>query len=107
MATNETPDDALDALLRREFEGHVPDDGFSERVARALPPRPRRHAWPLPLAAVCGGVLAWAAVSPSPLWGDVAREAAAGVPGAASAVLFTVALGLGALCGAWALEEHA
>lgn len=107
MAMNETPDDALDTLLRREFEGPVPDDGFSARVARELPARPRRIAWPLPIAFACGGVLAGAAVATSPLWGEVAQEVAAGVPGAASAVLLTVALCLGALCCAWALEEAA
>ncbi len=107
MAMNETPDDALDVLLRREFEGPVPDEGFAARLSRSLPPRRRRRAWPLPLAAVTGGVLAGAAVATSPLWGDVAREAAAGVPGAASALLLTVALCLGALSCAWALEEDA
>lgn len=104
---NETSDDALDALLRRGFEGHVPDDGFSARVVRALPARPRRRAWPLPLAALCGGLLAWATLAPSPLWRDVAQEAATGVPGAAIAVLLAVALGFGTVCCAWALEEHA
>ena len=107
MAMNETPDDALDTLLRRGFEGPVPDDGFSARVARGLPARPRRIAWPLPIALACGGVLAGAAVATSPLWGDVAREAAAGVPGGASVVFLFVALCLGVLGCAWTLEEAA
>jgi hypothetical protein len=45
--THSHEDDAVDALLREQFEGAVPDDGFCDRVTQHLPARPRRRAWPL------------------------------------------------------------
>lgn len=45
-------DNDIEALLRRNFDGPVADDGFSEKVMQRLPAR-RRARWPL-----LGGVLA-------------------------------------------------
>lgn len=45
--THSHEDDAIDALLRRQFEGAAPDDGFCDRVMQHLPARPRRRTWPL------------------------------------------------------------
>jgi len=30
--SHEDPNDAIDALLRQQFEGAVPDDGFCDRM---------------------------------------------------------------------------
>lgn len=45
--THSREDDAVEALLQRQFEGAVADDGFCDRVMKRLPARPRRRAWPL------------------------------------------------------------
>lgn len=105
MATNEIRDDALDALLSREFDGPVIDDGFSARVMGALPPRRPWTTWVLPTAAVVGGAFAWAALAPSPLWREVATEMAAGSSTGAALAFIALLLGLGVLGVAWALEE--
>jgi hypothetical protein len=104
---NDLSDEAIDALLRRDFEGPVADDGFSLRVMHALPTRKRRPTWLLPLALAGGGALAWAALTPSSLWLEVAREGATGSPGPATVLFLVVMLGTGLVGCAWALEESA
>lgn len=95
----------LDAWLRHEFEGPVADDGFAARVMRALPPRPKQRAWPLPVAAIAGGLLAWLALAPSPLVDLATREWLAADFGASSGVLLALLFGMTLLGCAWALEE--
>lgn len=55
--THSHEDDEVDALLRRRFEGAVPDAGFCDRVMQHLPARPRRRAWPL-WSGIAAGVAA-------------------------------------------------
>lgn len=102
---NDDSDQQLDELLRRGFTGTVADDGFSERVMRALPPRRQPQPWLLPGAALAGGLLAWLALLPSPVWQQLAHEWLAGDVGAASAVVSALVLGVSWLGCAWALEE--
>jgi hypothetical protein len=52
-------DDALRALLEGP-EDYISDDGFTERVMQALPPRPARNEYRgriLPVSALLAGVL--------------------------------------------------
>lgn len=60
-------DDAIDALLRAQFDGPVPDDGFSERVMQALPPRRRRIDWPLRAGIAAGVVACWLSLLSTPV----------------------------------------
>lgn len=46
-------DDPIDALLREQFDGPVPDGGFSARVMQRIPRR-RRKGWPAFAAALVG-----------------------------------------------------
>lgn len=64
---NDPHDDAIEALLRRQFEGPVADDGFSERVMQSLPPRRRRIAWPLWLGVLAGAVACGLSLAGAPL----------------------------------------
>ena len=98
-------DRELDELLRQEFERAVADDGFSARVMGALPPRKRKRSWMLPAAALAGALLAWLTLRPLPLWQQTAFEWLSGELGAASMVVCVLALGIGLLGSAWALEE--
>jgi len=67
-------DDDIEALLRRNFEGPVADEGFSDKVMQRLPPRRRRMAWPL-LAGVLAGVGGCAfSLLRSPLLSDGLRD---------------------------------
>lgn len=102
---NDISDQKIDDLLRRQFAGPVPDDGFVARVTLALPARAQSRPWLLPVAALAGSLLAWLTLLPSPLWRQVAHELLAGGLGATSAgvgvLLFCVSL---LSCG-WALDE--
>jgi hypothetical protein len=104
-------DQKLDELLRREFPGAVSDDGFTLRVMRTLPIRPlpmrtRGQAWMMPTACLSGGLLAWLALLPAPLWQQIAREwPATGIGSSAALLMMAVSLGTGLLGCAWALEE--
>jgi hypothetical protein len=102
---NDISDMKLDDLLRRDFPGAVADDGFSERVMRALPTRRRHQPWLLPSATLAGGLLAWWTLLPSGLLQQVALEWLAGDYGAASAGVCVLLLGFSWLGCAWALEE--
>ncbi|MGD9583674.1 MAG: hypothetical protein AB7V26_08440 [Lysobacterales bacterium] len=101
----EMSDETLDALLRRDFEGAVVDDGFSARVMRALPPRRRSRPWLLPGAVLAGGLLAWLALLPSPLLQLVAREWQGGGFTAASIGVCLLLLVVSVLGCGWALDE--
>lgn len=97
---------ALDDALRRSFAGPVADDGFTARVMHALPARRRPRSWLLPGAALAGGLLAWLALLPSPLWRQVTQEWLAGDFGLALAGCCVLALGVSLLGCGWALAEE-
>ena len=98
-------DEKLDELLRGDFVTDVADDGFSARVLRALPSRPRPRPWLLPAAALAGSLFAWLALLPAPLLQQATREWLAGDIGAASAFMCALLLGVALLGCGWALEE--
>ena len=98
-------DDTIDALLRAHFDGAVADDGFSERVMRALPPRRRRIDWPARAGIAAGVVTCWASLQSAPLlrsgWSAWTSGA---LTAPAIAVLLAVAgMSLLALC--WSVAE--
>ena len=101
----EWSDQKLDDLLRSNFTGAVPDQGFSARVTRALPARQRRRPWLLPAAALAGGLLTWLVLLPAPLFEQAAREWLTGTIGAPSAIVGALVLGVSLLGLGWALEE--
>jgi hypothetical protein len=63
---NESHDDSIETLLRKQFDGPIADDGFSERVMRQLPSR-RRTSWPLWLGALMGTAACWICLAHVPL----------------------------------------
>lgn len=63
---NPPRDETIDALLRQQFGGPVPDDGFSERVMQRLPSRRRRTAWPLWTSVLAGAAGCWSSLQLSP-----------------------------------------
>jgi hypothetical protein len=102
---NDISDRQIEELLRRDFSGAVPEDGFSVRVTRALPARRRQLPWLLPTAALAGGLMAWLSLLPSPLLQRAAQEWLAGSFGAASAGVCGLLLGVLLLGCGWALDE--
>lgn len=74
---NKPSDETIEALLRKQFDGPVRDQGFSDRVMLRLPPRRRRAIWPLWVGVLAGMVACWLALWSSPLlhaaWHDWMR----------------------------------
>lgn len=70
-------DDAIEALLRKQFDGPVSDAGFSDRVMQGLPPARRRTTWPLWTGVLAGVVACWLGLLHAPIlnvgWSDWLR----------------------------------
>ena len=102
---DDTNDDAIDALLRKQFDGPVPDDGFCDRVMAELPARPRRTAWPLALGALTGVVACGWSLWSAPLAHAALRDWLAGQASAPAVALMAAMLGMSVLAAAWTLAE--
>jgi hypothetical protein len=77
---NEDPRDTLESLLVAELRREISDDGFSARVAAALPPAPPPRDWTLPLiaaAALAGCAVATFLVPVGPALLEGLRDLAA------------------------------
>ena len=99
-------DAALDAALRRSFEGPVADEGFSTRVMQVLPARRRRLGW-LPGMTLLGAALTGITLAPSSMWGAVTAEWQSGAFGTASAAACVLLLAMSLLSCGWALDDGA
>jgi hypothetical protein len=102
---NEPHDDDVDALLRKHFDGPVPDDGFCERVMQRLPPPRRRATWPVWTGILVGAASCWTSLQAMPLlragWHDWTHGAWS--PSAAALLLAMACMTL--LAFGWALVE--
>jgi hypothetical protein len=102
---NHPDDDTIDALLRKQFEGPVADDGFCERLMQRLPPRRRRIAWPL-WAGVAAGIAACGLSLVAMPWLPAGWHDLAGGEFSASAIaLLAVVAGMSLLACWWTLAE--
>lgn len=103
--THSHDDDAIDALLRRQFGGAVADDGFSDHVMQRLPARPRRRAWPLWGGIVAGAAASALSLSSTPMF-HLGWRAWVGGGLSAPAIAVLVALaGMSLLAMCWSLAE--
>ena len=97
--THSQEDDALDALLRREFEGAVPDDGFCDRVMQHLP------AWPLWSGIAAGAAACALSLSSMPMFQLGWRDWVGGELSAPAIALLLVLAGMSLLAMCWSLAE--
>ena len=102
---NHSDDHEIDALLREQFDGAVPDEGFAERVMQELPPRRRRAAWPVLAGVVAGIAACWLSLLHTSLlqvgWQHwINRE-----PSASAIVLMAAAAGMSLLACWWTTME--
>jgi hypothetical protein len=102
---NQSQDDLIETLLRRQFEGSVPDGGFSRRVMQRLPQRRRRVTWPVWGGALVGAGACWLALLFSPVVDAGWRDWMSGEWSAPAIMLLLVALGMAMLAMAWSIAE--
>lgn len=98
-------DEMEDALLRKQFEGPVPDDGFCDRVMEQLPTRRRRNNWPLAAGALAGMATCWFSLLLSPIAYVGWRDWLSGDPSASAIALFISMMGMAILALAWTIAE--
>ena len=102
---NPLPQDEIEALLRKQFDGPIADNGFSDRLMRQLPRRHRRATWPLWTGILTGAAASWLALLPSPLLHLGWRDSVNGEWSAASVSTVLVILMMIMLASAWAMLE--
>ena len=102
---NEPHDEEIEALLRRQFEGPVADNGFSEGVMRHLPARRRRSAWPLRLGGLVGAAACWLSLAKVPMLQMGWRDSLAGHLSASAIGMWLAMAVLALLALGWSLAE--
>jgi hypothetical protein len=102
---NHQHDEAIDALLRQQFDGYVSDHGFSERVMQRLPPRRRPMAWPLWIGIAMGTAACWLSLAFSPLLHVGWRNWMHGELSASAIALLITMAGMSLLASWWGVVE--
>ena len=102
---NGEKEDAIDVLLREQFEGPVPADGFCDRVMNQLPARRRRNRWTLAAGALAGMATCWFSLWSAPIAHVGWRDWLSGEPSASAIALFVSMIGMAILALAWAIAE--
>lgn len=102
---NPIHEDDIDALLRKSFDGPVPDDGFCDRVMQRVPLRRRAPAWPLAACVIAGIALCWLSLSGSALWRNAWQAWIAGHWSASLVAVLATTAALSLLALGWGLSE--
>lgn len=98
-------DDAIDKLLREQFEGPVPAGDFCDRVMERLPARRPRHRWLLPAGILAGVAMCWFSLWSSPITHIGWRDWLSGELSAPAITLFLSVMCLAILALAWTMAE--
>lgn len=102
---NHTDDNEIEALLRKQFDGSAPDDGFSARVMQQLPQRRRRAAWPLPAGILAGIAASWFSLLPTSMLHVGWQNWISGELSATAITLMAVTAGMSLLACWWITME--
>lgn len=94
-------DDAIDALLREQFDGAVPVDGFCDQVMGRLPVRRRRYDWPLVAGNVAGAAMCWWSLKSAPIARVGWQDWLAGEPSEPAITLMIAIISFAMLALAW------
>jgi hypothetical protein len=105
MSDQPPRDDEIEALLRSQFDGPLPDAGFSERVMQQLPARRRRVAWPLWAGVLAGVGACWWQLLSAPLLHAGWRDWSSGQLSVPAIILLTVVAGISLLASWWSVAE--
>jgi hypothetical protein len=98
-------DNDIDALLRKQFEGPVPDNGFCNRVMDQLPARQRHKNWPLIAGALAGIAACWLSLWSAPIAHSGWRDWLSGDLSASAMALFITTMSMAILALAWTIAE--
>ena len=102
---NPSQDAMIDALLRKQFDGPVFDEGFSRRVMQRLPQRRRHVAWPVWGGILVGVIACWQVLL---VWRVVDggwQGCLSGHWSARTVTLLLAILGMAVLALAWGVAE--
>lgn len=102
---NDKTDEVLDALLREQFDGPVPDGGFCDSVMTRLPARRRRSLWPLVAGAFAGVAACGFSLRSSPIAIDGLRDWLSGDISASALTLLGAMVCMAILAAAWTIAE--
>ena len=102
---NDPDDDAIETLLRQQFEGAVRDGGFCDRVMQRLPSRRRRATWPVWAGFLVGAASCWMSLQATSLLRIGWRDWWHGEWSAPAIALLLVMAGMSLLAFGWALAE--
>jgi Domain of unknown function (DUF5056) len=102
---NESHDDTIEALLRRQFDGPVADDGFSDRVMQHLPTHRRRATWPLWIGVLIGTAACGICIDSVPLLHNGWRDWLAGEPSISAIGMWAMMAAMSLLALMWSLAE--
>lgn len=102
---NDDMDDVVDVLLRDQFEGPVPDDGFCDRVIDRLPARRCRNKWPMAAGILAGVATCWFSLRSAPIAYVGWQDWLSGEPSASAIALFVTMTSMGVLALAWTVAE--
>lgn len=102
---NQQHDDAIEALLKKQFDGPLPNEGFAERVMQRLPQRRRRLAWPLWIGITTGACACWLSLADVPLLHIGLLDLIRGQLSMAAITLLSAVAGMSLLACWWTLSE--
>jgi len=102
---NDLSDDAIDALLREQFDGPVPADCFCDQVMERLPARRRGYEWPLVAGIVSGAAMCWWSLKSAPIAGIGWRDWLSGEPSEPAITLMIAMMSFAILALAWAMAQ--
>ncbi|MEQ1672171.1 MAG: hypothetical protein ABL893_15045 [Hyphomicrobium sp.] len=102
---NDEMENAIDLLLREQFEASVADDGFCDHVMARLPAIRRRNTWPLAAGTFAGLATCWFSLWFSPITYAGWRDWFSGELSASAIALFISMMTMTILALAWTITE--
>ena len=102
---NDEMEDAIDQLLREQFEGPVSDDGFCDHVMAQLPASRRCNIWPLAAGTFAGLATCWFSLWFSPITYAGWRDWFSGELSASAIALFISMMSMTILALTWTITE--
>ena len=102
---NDEMDDAIEVLLREQFEGPVADNDFCESVMDRLPARQYRKKWPMAVGAVAGVAMCWFSLWSAPIIYVGWQDWLSGEMSAYAIMLFISMMSMAIVALIWTISE--